>query len=86
MAIFSLEEGSKWVKKFDVRILNSFFKTMNSLYITKLDHRTSTVWKKLAENLKNTILSPHAMYFLPQKSQNGQSKIFPGTFTGLFHK
>ena len=25
MAIFPLKEGSKWVKKFDVRILNSFF-------------------------------------------------------------
>ena len=54
--------------------------------MTKLDHITSTVWKKFAKNLKNTILSPHAMYFLPKKGQNSQNEIFPVTFTGLSHK
>ena len=54
--------------------------------IEKLDHTASTVWKKLAKNLKNTILSPRAMYFLSKKGQNGLNKIFRGTFTELFHK
>ena len=59
---------------------------MISVYITKLDHTASTVWNKLTKYLKTTILSPHTMYFLPKKGQNGQNKIFSGIFTELFHK
>ena len=56
---------------------------MNSVQITKLDHTTSTVWKKLAKNLKNTILSPHAMYFFTQKGPKRPKQDFSRNFHGV---
>ena len=49
---------------------------ISSLHITKLDHTTSTIWKKLTKNLQTTILSPHEMYFWPKKGQKWPKKIF----------
>ena len=86
MAIFSLKDGSKWAKKFDVRILNSIFSLIkkNSVYITKLDHKKSTVWKKLAKNLKTPFCHHMQCIIDPKKGQNGQNKIFQELSLGYF--
>ena len=48
---------------------------------TKINIKTSTVWKKMAKTAQNSIMSPHAMYFWHKKGQNGQKSDFPGPFT-----
>ena len=57
---------------------------MNSVHITKLGHTTSSVWKKLSKKLKNTILSPHAMYFLPKKAKMARKRFFLEFSLGYF--
>ena len=69
------EKGQKWIKQ----IWNQNFKfiyslkTINSVHITKHDHRRSIHWKKLAKNLKKYhFVTTSNVFFTKRESKMGQ--------------